>query len=80
MEQLVLGVPASRVFRALQEENATIDARELGYILTTAYPKISPAASISIRKWLNTASSSEFPDEQIDEVIKRYLILAGYVA
>ncbi|MDM5182051.1 hypothetical protein PO883_33290 [Massilia sp. DJPM01] len=79
MEKLLLGSPASKIFRALQHENASIGARELGYILMAEFPNISPAASMSIRKWLNPAMEEEFPDEQIDALILHYLKEAGYV-
>ena len=80
MENLIRGVPASKLFRALLKDNTSIDARELGYILMKEFPDISPAASMSIRKWLNAASADEFPDEQIDGLILHYLNQAGYVS
>ena len=80
MESLVSGVPASKLFRALQQENGSIDVQKLGEILTIEFPGISPAASVAIRRWLNPAIGRELPDEQIDGMILYYLEDAGYVA
>jgi predicted DNA-binding protein (MmcQ/YjbR family) len=80
MESLLSGVPASQLFRALQKEDASIDARELGGILMEEFPGISPAASMSIRKWLSAGKGGDFPDEQIDGLISFYLKAAGYIA
>ena len=50
MQGLICGTPASKLFRMLQQADSSINARKLGYILTTEFPRISPAASMSIRK------------------------------
>lgn len=80
MEALLTGVPASQLFRALQRENSSIDARELGGLLMEEFQNISPAASMSIRKWASREEEVDFPDEQIDGLISFYLKAAGYVA
>lgn len=80
MENLTRGVAASKLFRTLMQDDPAIDARELGYMLTKEFPDISPAASMSIRKWLSAANVDEFPDEQIDGLILHYLNEAGYVS
>jgi predicted DNA-binding protein (MmcQ/YjbR family) len=79
MQGLICGVPPSKLFRMLQDMDSSIDARNLGYILMTEYPRISPAASMSIRKWQGIAGESDFPDEQIDGLILHYLKDAGYI-
>jgi hypothetical protein len=79
MQGLICGTPASKLFRMLQQADSSINARKLGYILTTEFPRISPAASISIRKWQATSGESNFPDEQIDGLILHYLQDAGYI-
>ena len=80
MEGLVSGVPASKLFRALLQEDELLDVQKLGEILMMEFPDISPAASMAIRKWLNPARGRELPDEQIDGMILYYLEDAGYVA
>lgn len=79
MEALLSGVPASRLFKTLRDGDPSIDGRELGVILMDEFRNISPAASISIRKWANRINEVDFPDEQIDGLISFYLKAAGYV-
>jgi len=79
MEDLLSGVPASNLFRTLQQKKPLIDARELGQILMIEFPRISPAASLSIRKWFRHSEDYDFPDEQIDGLILHYLNEAKYV-
>lgn len=79
MSELVFGMPASKLFRRLQEEDASIDARHLGEILMIEFPDISPAASLAIGRWLQPAAGPELPDEQIDGMILHYLNDAGYM-
>lgn len=78
MEKLNAGVPASKLFRMLQQEDPTITARKLGDVLMSEFPEISPAAAMSIQKWMNANGSQDFPDEQIDGLILHFLKSAGY--
>lgn len=79
MEILLSGASASKLFRTLQRENPSIDARGLGGILMEEFEKISPAASMSIRKWAARGKEEDFPDEQLDGLIAFYLKSSGYV-
>lgn len=72
MSELVFGMPALKLFGRLQEEDASIDARQLGEILMVEFPDISPAASLAIWRWLQPAAGHELPDEQIDGMILHY--------
>ena len=78
MEDLIAGVAASKLFRDLQNEDESIDANRLIHMFMSAYPDASPAAAISIRRWVNANSEHEFPDEQIDGLILHYLKSSGY--
>lgn len=79
MDGLLKGKPAPKIFKQILQEDSSIGARELGFILMKEFPEISPAASMSIRKWLNAARGKGFPDEQIDGLIWHYLKEGGYV-
>jgi len=80
MRGLISGTPASKLFRMLQQEHPSIDAKTLGFSLMAEFPRISPAAFISIMKWQNRSDESTFPDEQIDGLIAHYLKDAGYIS
>ena len=79
MKGLICGTPASTLFRMLQQADSSIDAKTLGFSLMTEFPRISPAAFISIMRWQNRSDESAFPDEQIDGLIAHYLEDAGYI-
>lgn len=79
MEDLILGVPASELFKSIIQKDPLMDGRKLGDILTYEYPNVSPAASISIRRWLNKGGGYECGDEDISALILFYLKDAGYV-
>lgn len=78
MEDLIAGMPASKLFRMLQNEDSTIDVSELIDMFMRAFPDASPAAAISIRRWANAKDEHDFPDEQIDGLIIHYLRSSGY--
>ena len=77
MERLVSGTTASRLFKALQSQDTSIGPRQLGEILMTEFPEISPAACIAINRW-SRIGSVEVSDEDLDALISYYLKEAGY--
>lgn len=79
MEELISGMPASKLFRALMQEDGGIDVQKLGEIIMTEFPDISPGASLAIRRWLNPTKGLELLDEDIDGMILYYLNDAGYL-
>ena len=79
LDQLLLGVPASTVFRDLQAQHGFRNAEELYEILMRKFPEISPAAYISILRWLG-AGSALVSDAQLDALILHFLQQAGYAS
>ena len=79
MEGLITGTPASTIFRKLLTLNPSMGASGLGGMLFDEFPKLSPAANTCIRRWMSSENRSEYPDEQIDAMIKSYLEMAGYL-
>lgn len=80
MKDLISRYPASRLFRTIQGEDSTIDANKLIDIFVGEFPGASPAAAISIRKWVDAGGGDEFPDTQIDGLILHYLRSSRYLA
>ncbi len=80
MEDLANGVRASVVFKSLMQIDSSMDARKLGNVLTLEYPDISPAASMTVRRWLSPGKEYEVCDEDVDALIAHYLKEAGYVS
>lgn len=79
LEKLALGSSASKLFREIMREDPSVGWSQLASLLLTEYPEISPAAAISIRRWLNAIDARDFPDEQIDNLIAYFLKDSGYV-
>ena len=77
MEPLILGTPASQLFKDLQKRDSSISARKLGEILLTEFPSVSPAACIAINRW-SGSGSIVLADEDIDALISHYIKEAGY--
>ncbi len=62
------------------ENDASVRAAELCELVATEYPELSPAALVSIRKWLYVPNLYEVDDQWLDGVVGHYMAVAGYRA
>ena len=60
------------------EMDASVNAVGLCEWMAAEYPDLSPAASVSIRKWLYVPNVYDVDDDWLDGVISHYMAEAGY--
>lgn len=78
LKEIRSGAPASIVFRRLLDSDPLMDTTKLGRIVFSEFPKLSPAANICLRRWMNAECQDDYPGEQLDAMIKAYMEEAGY--